>query len=563
MTHLLSILIFLPIVGALLVALLPGERPSLFRWIALAITFTEVVLSVLAYTYCVPANPAYQLLEQADWITLPLGSLGVASIDYLVGIDGISLPLVLLSAVVMLVGVISSWTITQRTRAYFSLYLLLTGTIMGCFLAIDFFLFFLFFEFMLLPMYFLIGLWGGPRREYASIKFFLYTLAGSILILLVMIGLYLSVMDPISTAINAGLINSAGDFTDDIRQLLQAQLATGQLNPALVVHTFDWRYMADGGNYLPGSFLSEAGEVLIGGVPSRMIAFWAVFLGFAIKLPIVPFHTWLPDAHVEAPTPVSVVLAGVLLKIGGYGFIRVAWGLFPDAGAEYATTLAGLGTLTIVYGGLNALAQYDLKKMIAYSSVSHMGFVLLGVASITAEGINGAIYQMVSHGILSAMLFLLTGVLYDRTHDRRIDSYRGLMTPMPQFATLTAITFFASLGLPGFSGFIGELFTLMGSYQSAYLPGWITAVSTLGIILAAAYFLWTLQRMFFGPTWVRSQNTTLGQTLAEPLADLTARERLMLIPLALVALGLGLFPNLVFNLTNATVARWLLVFAVE
>ena len=561
--NLLSLLIFLPLAGALLVALLPGERPTLFRWIALTVTLTEVVLSALAYGQYVPANPDYQLLEQADWITLPLGSLGVASIDYLLGVDGISLPLVMLSAVVMLVGVVSSWTIRERTRAYFSLYLLLTGTIMGCFVALDFFLFFLFFEFMLLPMYFLIGLWGGPRREYASIKFFLYTLAGSVLILLVMIGLYLSVMDPVSTAINAGLISSAADLTPDIRQLLQAQLATGQLNPALIVHTFDWRYMADGGNYLPGSFLSGAGEVIIGGMPSRMLAFWAVFLGFAIKLPIVPFHTWLPDAHVEAPTPVSVVLAGVLLKIGGYGFIRVAWGLFPDAGAEYATTLAILGTLTIVYGGLNALAQYDLKKMIAYSSVSHMGFVLLGVASITSEGINGAVYQMVSHGILSAMLFLLTGVLYDRTHDRRIDSYRGLITPMPQFATLTAIAFFASLGLPGFPGFIGELFTLMGSYQSVYLPGWITAVSTLGIILAAAYFLWTLQRMFFGPTWVRSQSSASSQTLIEPLADLTGRERLMLIPLAILALALGLFPNLIFSITNSTVARWLLAFAVE
>lgn len=547
----------------MLVALLPGERPTLFRWITLSITLTELVLCGLVYAQYVPASPAYQLLEQADWITLPLGSLGVASIDYLVGIDGISLPLVMLSAVVMLVGAISSWTITQRTRAYFSLYLLLTGTIMGCFLALDFFLFFLFFEFMLLPMYFLIGLWGGPRREYASIKFFLYTLAGSVLILLVMIGLYLSVIDPVGTAINAGLISSAAELTPEIRQLLQAQLATGQLNPALIVHTFDWRYMADGGNYLPGSFLSGAGEVIIGGMPSRMLAFWAVFLGFAIKLPIVPFHTWLPDAHVEAPTPVSVVLAGVLLKIGGYGFIRVAWGLFPEAGAEYATVLAGLGTLTIVYGGLNALAQYDLKKLIAYSSVSHMGFVLLGVASTTAEGINGAIYQMVSHGVLSAMLFLLTGVLYDRTHDRRIDSYRGLITPMPLYATLTAIAFFASLGLPGFSGFIGELFTLMGSYQSAYLPGWLTAVATLGIILAAAYFLWTLQRMFFGPTWVRSRSSVPGQAMAEPLTDLTSRERLLLISLALLALGLGLFPNFIFDLTNATVAHWLLAFAVE
>ncbi len=550
---LLSLLIFLPLAGALLVALLPRERADLYRWVAVAVTGAEVVLSGLAYAQFDRGMAGYQLLEQADWITLPMGSLGVASIDYLVGIDGISLPLVILSAVVMLVGVVSSWSTNHRSQAYFALYLLLTGTIMGCFVALDFFLFFLFFEFMLLPMYFLIGLWGGPRREYASIKFFLYTLAGSVLILLVMIGLYLSVIDPVSTAIAAGLIDAPGDMTAEVLRVIHFQLLHGQLNPAQLVHTFDWRYMADGGNYLPNSFLSIFGEVSIGGVPSRMLAFWALFIGFAVKLPIVPLHTWLPDAHVEAPTPVSVVLAGVLLKIGGYGFIRVVWGLFPDGGAQYATVLGGLGAFTIVYGGLNALAQNDLKKMIAYSSVSHMGFVLLGVASLTAEGVNGAVYQMVSHGVLSAMLFLLTGVLYDRTRDRRIDSYRGLLTPMPRYATLTAVAFFASLGLPGFSGFVGELFTLMGGYQSTYLPGWITAVSTLGIILAAAYFLWTFQRMFFGETWVRAQVDGATQTLP----DLTVRERFLLIPLALIALLLGLFPNLVFNLTNSSVAQWM------
>ncbi len=556
---LLSTLIFLPLLGALVVAFWPNEKPAIFRWVALVITLAEAGLSGWLCAQYVPGNPAYQFLEQANWITLPLGNLGVASIRYVVGIDGISLPLVLLSAGVMLVGVVSSWTISHRPRAYFALYLLLTGTIMGCFVALDFFLFFLFFEFMLLPMYFLIGLWGGPRREYAAIKFFLYTLAGSVLILLVMIGLSLGVMDPLGTALRAGLLTSPTQFTPALLATIQAQLATGQLDPALVVHTFDWRYMADGGNYLPGSFLSATGEVYIGGIPSRMLAFWAVFVGFAVKLPIVPLHTWLPDAHVEAPTPVSVVLAGVLLKIGGYGFIRVVWGLFPDGGAEYATPLAGLAVLTIVYGGLNALAQYDLKKMIAYSSVSHMGFVLLGVASLTAEGVNGAVYHMVSHGILSAMLFLLTGVLYDRTRDRRIDSYRGLLTPMPRFATLTALAFFASLGLPGFSGFIGELFTLLGSYQSAYLPGWITVVATLGIILAAAYFLWTFQRMFFGTAWVRS----LAGGPPPALPDLSPRERLMLIPLAGLALGLGLFPNLVFSLTNATVAEWVRIFSVD
>ena len=557
----LSLLIFLPLLGSLVVALLPESQTSPFRWIALSITLAEVVLAAMAYVMFDTTISGYQLLEQTDWITLPLGNLGIASVDYLVGVDGMSLPLVVLSAVVMLVGVVASWQMTHRLKAYYSLYLLLMGTIMGCFVALDFFLFFLFFEFMLLPMYFLIGLWGGVRREYASIKFFLYTLLGSLLILLVMIGLYLSVMDPVSTVVAAGLVADPSAAMADVVRVVQTYLQNGQLNPAQIVHTFDMRYLADSQNYLPDAFLHPGAEPILFGLPARMLAFWAVFIGFAIKLPIVPLHTWLPDAHVEAPTPVSVVLAGVLLKIGGYGFLRIVWSFFPDGAAEYAPTLAGLGVLSIVYGGLNALAQTDLKKMIAYSSVSHMGFVLLGVASLTAEGVNGAIYQMVSHGVLSAMLFLIVGVLYDRTHDRRIESYRGLMQPMPRYTTLTAIAFFASLGLPGFSGFVGELFTLMGSFQSRWLPGWLTIIASTGILLAAAYFLWTLQRMFFGSVWVRPFEARSGVTAV--LTDLTPREKLLLIPLGVVALLLGLFPNLIFNLTSATVGQWVLKFAIE
>jgi len=554
--HLLSWLIFWPLAGALLVALLPDTQRARFKWITVLFCGGELLLSAALYNQFDAHQAGYQLLEKADWITLPLGSLGIVSIDYLVGVDGISLPLVVLSAVVMLVGSVSSLAIRSREKAYHALYLLLTASVMGCFVALDFFLFFLFFEFMLLPMYFLIGLWGGPRREYASIKFFLYTLIGSVLILLVMIGLYLSVMDPVETAQRLWLIDSPLEATDAIIRQTQALLADGRINPSQLVHTFDLRYMSQGANYLPTSFLSAFGEVIIFGIPSRLLAFLCVFVGFAVKLPVFPLHTWLPDAHVEAPTPVSVVLAGVLLKIGGYGFLRIGWGLFPDGAAEYAFWLGALGMISIVYGGFNALAQYDLKKMIAYSSVSHMGFVLLGVASLTAEGINGAIYQMVSHGVLSAMLFLVVGVLYDRTHDRQIDHYRGLATVMPGYTAVTAIAFFASLGLPGFSGFIGELFTLMGSFQSLWLPAWMTAVSTLGIILAAAYFLWTLQRMFFGPLWVQPEAEGL-------LNDLDGREKLMLIPLAALALLMGLFPNVIFNLANATVAEWLQRFAVE
>ena len=519
--NILSLLIFLPLFGAALVLFLPASQTKYFRLITVVFCGLELLISALAYRQFNPANPSFQLLEQADWITLSLGSLGAVSIDYLLGIDGISLPLVLLTGVVMLVGAVSSWQINHRPRAYFCLYLLLTASIMGCFVALDFFLFFLFFEFMLLPMYFLIGLWGGPRREYAAIKFFIYTLIGSILILIVMIALYLSAFDPYAS--------------------LQAQS---------IVHTFDLRYLADGHNYLPDSLLNGLRPQQLLGIDARLCLFLVLFAGFAIKLPVVPFHTWLPDAHVEAPTPVSVVLAGVLLKIGGYGFIRIAYNIFPDAAAEYADFLGALGTLSIVYGGFNALAQQDFKKMIAYSSVSHMGFVLLGVASLTPEGLNGAVYQMVSHGVLSALLFLVSGVLYDRTKDRQIDNYRGLAQPMPTYAAITAIGFFASLGLPGFSGFIGELFTLLGGFQSDFLPKWITVVATLGIILAATYFLWTLQRMFFGPLW--SQKTDISL-----LTDLTTREKLMLYPLVALTLVLGLFPNLIFDLSSATIGEFL------
>ena len=303
-------------------------------------------------------------------------------------------------------------------------------SVMGVFVAMDFFLFYIFYELMLLPLYFLIRIWGGSNREYASIKFFLYTLFGSVFILLVMLGLCFSVTSPVDGS-----------------------------------HSFNMLHMMDAKNYVRDSFLGPYSEYAsIFGYSSRFLAFIVLFVGFAIKVPIVPFHTWLPDAHVEAPTPVSIILAGILLKVGGYAIIRICYGIFPDAAIHFSYYIALLGTISIIYGALNALAADDLKRMIAYSSVSHMGFVLIGVASLTSEGMNGAIYQLFSHGILSAMLFYLVGILYNRVHDREIANFRGLSQQIPKYTVFVIIAFFASLGLPGFSGFIAEVFTLLGAF---------------------------------------------------------------------------------------------------
>ncbi|MFO1462728.1 MAG: NADH-quinone oxidoreductase subunit M [bacterium] len=479
----LSLMTFTPLIGIPIIALLPKAKETLIKWVALISTLPALGLAVKLFLDFDRASKAIQFAEgPIDWIK-PF------NIQYYMGVDGLSVTMVILTALISTICIVASWGINKQVKGYFTLFLLLETGMMGTFLALDFFLFFIFWEIMLLPMYFLIGIWGGPRREYAAIKFFLYTLAGSVLMLLVLVSFYLY---------------SQGN-TFNLIALQDPKLHLGPL--------------------------SQHGI--------RLACWIGLFIAFAIKVPVFPFHTWLPDAHVEAPTAISVILAGILLKLGTYGMLRFNYQLFPDITVEVVQWIALLGVVNIIYGALCAMAQKDFKKLIAYSSVSHMGFVLLGISSFTAEGITGGVMQMFNHGTITAQLFLIVGIIYDRAHHREINGFGGLASAMPKYAVWTTIAFFAALGLPGLSGFISEALVFLGSFKN--WPG-LTAIAITSVVLTAAYMLWTLQRVFLGPLNEKYKG----------YPDINAREVLCLLPLAIIVLAMGVYPKPLINMMSVS-----------
>ena len=483
----LSTLIALPLLGAMLLVLVDGAREGLIKRIALAVSCLGFLLSLIVYARFDLTVAGMQFVERVPWIS-SIGS------SYFLGVDGISLPLLLLTTFLSPVAILASFSgIPRRLKAFMICMLLLEGGMIGVFLALDLLLFYVFWEGTLIPMYFLIGIWGGPRRIYATLKFVLFTMAGSVLMLLAMIAL-------------AVLHRST----------------TGRLSFDLL-------------------------ELIGGAIPFglQIWLFAAFALAFAIKVPMFPFHTWLPDAHVEAPTAGSVLLAGVLLKMGTYGFLRFALPLFPGAAAAFSPLISVLAVIGILYGALVSLAQDDLKRLVAYSSVSHLGFVMLGIFAMNLQAVEGSILQMVNHGLSTGALFLLVGMIYERRHTRIIGEFGGLSRVMPRFALCFLIVAMSSIGLPGLNGFVGEFLILAGTFR---VHRGFAILATVGTVLAAVYMLWMWQRVMWGESR-RSQNLDLH--------DLRPREMAMLVPMILLILWIGLFPNHLLRKMDASVTHLL------
>ncbi len=535
----LSAIVFLPVLAALTVAFMSRQTQEETRIFSLWITLL-VLIAVLGLAIAGGSRPGI-LSRSWDQGRVQYGFsvpwIERFGIFYFFGIDGINFPLILLAALLGTLAMLASWGIRDQVRAYCALFLLLHGGILGVFLALDLFLFYIFWEVVLLPMYFLIGIWGGPRKEYAAIKFFLFTLAGSVAMLVAILMLY---------------------FYSDLRLLNEIVLQSCFIDPGILshgrgqpIHTFNMLALAELGR-LPHSPFNQ----LLWGVPVHTWVFWLLMFGFLIKLPAVPFHTWLPDAHVEAPTPISMLLAGVLLKMGGYGILRLCYTVCPADAYQFAWVIAAIGLLSIVYGAFAALAQSDFKRLVAYSSVSHMGYVLLGLAAWSivpgdpgsrqywTMGMCGAMYQMVAHGITSAGMFFLVGVVYDRVHHRELSKFGGLFNRMPVYGAVSLVIFFAAMGLPGLCGFIGEFLVIMAAWRFHPVAA-ILAASV--IILTAGYILWTLARVLLGPTY-RGPHP-------EQLTDMNPRECWVAIPLAVMAVVLGIYPKLLLGFCQPSISR--------
>ena len=501
---LLNWILWTPFIGVMGVILFPllfakDKQDNVVRWWSLLNTIASMILAVVLYMKFDTSVPGMQeqFAIKVEWIKQ-------FNIFYTLGVDGISLPMIMLTALLFFLCILSSWTITKSVRGYFALFLMLQSTVYGVFMALDFFLFYVYWEVMLLPMFFLIGIWGGENREYAAVKFFLYTFFGSILMLVGIIALYYASGKGVDSFNILAL--SGGKFIDN------------------QVHLFGtvWSF--------------------------SKVFFWAMFIGFAIKVPVFTFHTWLPHAHVQAQTAVSVILAGVLLKMGTYGFLRIAYPIFPSASVQFADWIAVLGLINVIYGALCAMAQTDVKKLVAYSSVSHMGFVMLGLAAMTVHGMNGAVLQMFNHGTSTAMMFLLIGILYERSHHRWIvrpdgsKGFGGLYTQLPRYSIVFIIAMFASMGLPGLSGFISEALIFLGIYQK-YTS--ITVIALFGLLIGAAYLLWMFKRMFFGEVNEECKTYT----------DMNAREIFYMTPLCVAVIVFGIYPTPVLNIMKSSVGQ--------
>ena len=599
----LSLLVFLPAGFALLLLVWPSRFRTGMRWVALfgaAATLAVSLCTLIDYHRLLESqsdretrslyHPGTRLDSRADEALARTATkrsflsddlvvrrpwVSKFDVDYALGVDGISLAMVILTALVTFFALIASWKIETNLRGYLILILVLESGVLGAFLALDLFLFYVFYEVMLMPMYFLIGLWGGQRRKYAAIKFVLYTLVGSVGLLAAIIALYsVDVRDFVP-------VEMAQERTREVERG-NSSLTVDQVNDRAEIHTFDAQTLSKVGravmlvlsgqeerlvsrdaksatpNAVPLFAPGVNREAAIARLKSQAVCtptyqyilFALLFLGFAVKVPIVPLHSWLPDAHVEAPTPISMILAGVLLKLGGYGLIRFAFPICPWAADQLAWYVGLIGVIGIVYGAFVAMGQTDFKRLLAYSSVSHMGYVVLGLASWSSRGdywqwgVNGALFQMISHGITAAALFFVVGVIYDRAHHRDLDKFGGLKEPMPVYSGLAAILFFASMGLPGLCGFVGEFQVMLAAWNYCWFLG---AMAILATIVTAGYLLWAWQRVFLGVN-----------PLTAKYPDISSREAAVLIPLAILAIVLGVIPGLtVFQWTEPAVTGWI------